>query len=117
MDPITDIPLPSETNEPLDLEHSKTAIMEFVEKVENLSLFQDRIEKPSRIPQVWDAFREEIERQITPAAVALFLVDQATHAFELNQWVPDECEAICRREIDAQIECGTFAWIVNRRQP
>mgnify|MGYP001826465175 CR=1 FL=1 len=117
MDSITDIPLSFETKEPLDLEPSKKAILEFVEKVENLSLFQDRIEKPTRIPQVWDAFREEIKRQITPAAVALFLVDPETHAFDLNQWVPDECETTCRREIDAQIECGTFAWIVNRRQP
>jgi hypothetical protein len=57
MDSITDIPLSFETNEPLDLAPSKTAILEFVEKVENLSLFQDRIEKPSRMPQVWDAFQ------------------------------------------------------------
>lgn len=91
--------------------------MAFVEKVEALSLFQDRIEKPSRMPQVWNAFREEIEHLITSTAIALFLVDQTTHAFELNQWAPDDCAAICRREIDAQIECGTFAWIVNRRQP
>lgn len=96
---------------------SEQAILEFVDKVENLSLFQERIEKPSRIPQIWKAFIEEIENQITASAVALFLVDQQTHAFELSQWVPPECEAICRREIDAQIECGTFAWIVNRRQP
>jgi len=117
MDSNTDIPLSFETNENLDLAPSKTAILEFVAKVENLSLFQDRIEKPSRMPQVWDAFREEIERQITPAAVSLFLVDQKTHVFELSLWAPQDCETISRREIDAQIECGTFAWIVNRRQP
>jgi signal transduction histidine kinase len=96
---------------------SEHAILDFVEKVENLSLFQERIEKPSRIPQIWKALREEIEHQITPAAMALFMVDQETHSFELSQWVPPACAAICRREIDAQIECGTFAWIVNRRQP
>jgi len=117
MNSITEKTISLETNEPHHQARSKKAILEFVEKVETLSLFQDRIEKPSRIPQVWDAFREEIERQITPAAVSLFLVDQDTHAFELNQWAPHECETICRREIDAQIECGTFAWIVNRRQP
>lgn len=97
--------------------HAKKAILEFVEKVESLSLFQDRIEKPSRIPQIWNAFREEIERQIAPAAISLFLVDQETHVFELNQWTPLNSETLCRHEIDAQIECGTFAWIVNRRQP
>ena len=106
-----------ETTDRLATPLSEHAILEFVEKVENLSLFQERIEKPSRIPQIWNAFREEIEHQITPAAMALFMVDQETHSFELSQWVPPACEAICRREIDAQIECGTFAWIVNRRQP
>jgi len=117
MDSINDTPIFPEMNGPHHPSQSQKAILEFVEKVENLSLFQDRIEKPSRIPQVWDAFREEIEQQITPAAVSLFLVDQETHAFELNHWAPRDCENICRREIDAQIECGTFAWIVNRRQP
>lgn len=96
---------------------AKQAILEFVEKVEKLGLFQERIEKPARLPQVWQAFKDEIERQISPAAMALFLVDSETHAFELRQWLPPEIEETCRREIDAQIECGTFAWIVNRCQP
>lgn len=117
MDSTPETPTFFETNADLHRVPSETTILEFVEKVENLSLFQDRIEKPSRMPQVWDALREEIERQITPAAVSLFLVDQQTHAFELNHWAPNDCEALCRQEIDAQIECGTFAWIVNRRQP
>ncbi|HSO18511.1 MAG TPA: GAF domain-containing protein, partial [Desulfosarcina sp.] len=92
-------------------------VLEFVERVEALSLFQDRITKPARIPQVWAAFQEEAARLVTSNASALYLVDPQSHAFELNQWSPDDCAAACRREIEAQIECGTFAWIVNRRQP
>ena len=107
----------SETYHSRHFPFSEDAILAFVEKVENLSLFQDRIEKPSRIPQVWEAFREEIERQITSTAIALFLVDQKTYGFELRHWTPQECDRMCRREIDAQIECGTFAWIINRRLP
>ena len=104
-------------NRNMDFPLSEAAILAFVEKVENLSLFQDRIAKPARIPQVWRAFQDEIDRQITSTAMALFLVNQKTHAFELDQWTPKDCEALCHAEIDAQIECGTFAWIVNRRQP
>ncbi len=92
-------------------------VLEFVERVEALSLFQDRITKPARIPQVWAAFQEEAARLVTSKASALYLVDPQSHAFELNQWTPEDCGADCRREIEAQIECGTFAWIVNRRQP
>ena len=101
----------------MNLPLPESAILAFVDKVENLSLFQDRIEKPSRIPQIWDAFRKEIERQLKSTAIALFLVDQQTHSFELRHWAPLDCENLCRREVDAQIECGTFAWIVNRRLP
>jgi len=96
---------------------SGDAIFAFVDKVESLSLFQDRIEKPSCIPQVWGAFRKEIEHQITSTAIALFLVNPKTNGFELRHWAPFDCEDMCHREVDAQIECGTFAWIVNRRQP
>ena len=105
------------SNRNMDFPLSEAAILAFVEKVENLSLFQDRIAKPARIPQVWSAFQDEIDRQITSTAIALFLVNQKTHAFELDQWAPKDREALCHAEIDAQIECGTFAWIVNRRQP
>ena len=101
----------------MNLPLPESAILAFVDKVENLSLFQDRIEKPAHIPQIWNAFREEIERQVTATAIALFLVDQKTHSFELRHWAPLDCENLCRREIDAQIECGTFSWIVNRRLP
>ena len=92
-------------------------VLDFIERVEALSLFQERIAKPARIPQVWAAFQEEIERLLTPSAIALYLVDSQSNAFELTHWCPKDCAAVCRREIHAQIECGTFAWIVNRRQP
>jgi len=107
----------SETDPRIHFPFSEDAMRAFVEKVEDLSLFQERIEKPSRIPQVWQALRDEIDRQITSTAIALFLVDQKTLGFELQHWTPPDCKSMCRREIDAQIECGTFAWIVNRRQP
>jgi signal transduction histidine kinase len=96
---------------------SEQAVMDFVDKVESLSLFQERIEKPARLPQIWDAFKAEVENQITPHIVALFLVDPQTHAFELKLWTPLDRGDDCRREIDYQIDCGTFAWIVNRRHP
>lgn len=110
-------PMPPRPNSDMAFPLSEAAILAFVEKVESLSLFQDRIAKPARIPQVWDAFRDEIDRQIPSTAIALLLVNQKTHAFELSQWTPPDCEALCHSEIDAQIECGTFAWIINRRQP
>jgi diguanylate cyclase (GGDEF)-like protein len=31
--------------------------------------------------------------------------------------VPEDNARLCRKEIDLQIECGIFSWIVKRRQP
>ena len=31
--------------------------------------------------------------------------------------VPEDSAKLCRKEIDLQIECGIFSWIINRRQP
>jgi diguanylate cyclase (GGDEF)-like protein len=48
---------------------------------------------------------------------ALFLVDESTSEFALKYAVPDGSAKLCRKEIDLQIECGIFSWIINRRQP
>ena len=102
----------------MNLPLPESAILAFVDKVEDLSLFQDRIRKTIPHPPNLGRFsRREIERQIKSTAIALFLVDHKTRSFELRHWAPLDCESPCRREVDAQIECGTFAWIINRRLP
>ena len=95
----------------------RQAILELVQKIENLIYFPEKIEKPARIPNIWEVFSKEIKRYIETDVCALFRVDDQSRAFELAHCNPDDLEAQCRHEIDAQIECGMFAWIINRRQP
>jgi two-component system NtrC family sensor kinase len=45
------------------------------------------------------------------------LVDENTHEFVLTNASPEDKGPICQKEIDYQIECGMFSWIINRRQP
>ncbi len=93
------------------------AIRELAQKIEDLIYFPEKIEKPARISKIWEAFSAEIQHHIDVDACALFRVDDRTHEFTLKHWRPDDAKTSCRREIDAQIECGMFAWIINRRLP
>jgi diguanylate cyclase (GGDEF)-like protein len=45
------------------------------------------------------------------------MVDENTSEFVLKFTVPENKARLCRKEIDLQIECGIFSWIINRRQP
>ncbi len=93
------------------------AIRELAQKIEDLIYFPEKIEKPARISKIWEVFSEEIQRHIDVDVCALYRVDERTHEFALKHWRPDDAENSCRLEIDAQIECGMFAWIINRRLP
>ncbi len=105
---------------PIKDEHVGTdseAMRELAQKIEDLIYFPEKIEKPARISKIWEVFSEEIQHHIDVDVCALFRVDDRTHEFALKHWRPDDEEDNCRLEIDAQIECGMFAWIINRRLP
>ncbi len=93
------------------------AVRELAQKIEDLIYFPDKIEKPARITKIWDAFSEEINHHIDTGVCALFRVNEQTHEFDLTHWSPEDAKANCQQEVDAQIECGMFAWIINRRLP
>ncbi len=99
------------------LQKGYQAILEFIDEMEQLSQFQDRIDIPSNINQIWEAFVDEIRKSINVDVCGLFMVDEDTHEFVLQNVSPHDKGSICKKEIDFQVECGTFSWIINRRQP
>ena len=95
----------------------RTALLELIDKIEHLGQFQDRIDFPSSIGQIWEVFLGDVRSLIEIEICALFLVDDATHEFVLEYVFPENKKAICKKEINYQIECNIFSWIINRRQP
>jgi diguanylate cyclase (GGDEF)-like protein len=95
----------------------KSALLELIDKIEHLGQFQDRIDFPATIGQIWEVFLGDVRGLIEIEVCALFLVDDATHEFVLEYAFPENRKAICKKEADYQIECGIFSWIINRRQP
>ena len=91
--------------------------MELIENIERLGQFQDRLDFPSSVNQIWKAFLVDVQNLIETEICALFLVDEKTNEFLLKYTVPEDRAKLCKKEINLQIECGIFSWIVNRRQP
>jgi len=96
---------------------NQNALLEFIEKTERLSQFQDKIDTPSNIGQIWDVFLSEFKHLIGVDVCALFLVDEHTREFYLKDVSPRDQGPVCQKEVDLQIECGMFSWVLNRRQP
>jgi len=99
------------------LQKGHQAVLEFIDKMEQISQFQDKIDVPSDINQIWKVFFDDIQNLIEVEVCALFLVDEDTHEFVLNSVSHQDKGSICEKEIDFQIESGIFSWIINRRNP
>ncbi|UCF92712.1 MAG: sensor domain-containing diguanylate cyclase [Desulfobacterales bacterium] len=92
-------------------------LLELIDKIEDLGNFQDRIDSPFNLSQIWQTFLADICNLIDIDVCALFLVAEDTQEFALKYVTPEDQGAICREEVAVQIECGIFSWIINRRQP
>ena len=100
-----------------ELSVKRDALVELVDKIEQLGQFQDRIDLPANIRKIWRVFLGDLKNLIEVDVCALFMVDDDTHEFALRYVSPEDQRSVCQKEINFQIECGTFSWIINRRQP
>ena len=99
------------------MSEQRTALLELIDKIEHMGQFQDRIDFPATIGQIWEVFLDDVRSLIKIEVCAFFVVDDDSHEFILEYVYPDDRKKICKKEIDYQIECGIFPWIINRRQP
>jgi len=99
------------------LEKGYQAILEFIDQMDEISQLQDKIDITANINQIWTVFLHEIQNSINMEGCALFLVDDQSHEFVLKSVSPLSMGSVCQNEIEHQIECGMFSWIINRRKP
>ncbi|MBI5590618.1 MAG: hypothetical protein HY881_09065 [Deltaproteobacteria bacterium] len=99
------------------LEMGYQAILEFIDQMDEISQLQDKIDITANINQIWAVFLHEIQNLIKMEGCALFMVDDQNHEFVLKSASPLSMGSVCRNEIEHQIECGMFSWIINRRKP
>ena len=93
------------------------AILEFVDRMEEITQLQDRVDITSNISQIWKVFSAEIQNAIRVDGCALFLVEEGLQEFSLRHADPMVLGEGIRNEVDLQIACGMFAWVIKRRKP
>ncbi len=99
-------------------EHEQgNALLELIDKIEILGQFQERIDSPFDLGQIWEVFLYDARNLIEIDVCALFLVDDETREFVLNYVTPEDKGDMCEKEILYQIESGIFSWVLQRRQP
>jgi len=74
----------------------RIALLELIENIERLGRFQDRLDFPSSVNQIWSAFLVDVQNLIEIEVCALFLVDENTNEFILKYAVPED-SVLCRR--------------------
>ena len=84
------------------MSEKRIALLELIEKIERLGQFQDRIDFPSSIKEIWQAFLVDVRNLIEIEVCALFLVNENTNEFTLKYAVPEDMAKLCRKEIDLQ---------------
>lgn len=99
------------------VESGYQAVLQFLERMEELNHFQERIDLPAGISQIWETFLGDIHGLIRLETCALFLVDDQTGEFSLENVSPEHAGDLCREELRLQVECGVFPWILNRGRP
>jgi signal transduction histidine kinase len=99
------------------LEKGYQAILEFIDQMDEISQLQDKIDITANINQIWTVLLHEIQNSIVMEGCALFLVDDQSHEFVLKNASPLSMGSVYQNEIEHQIECGMFSWIINRRKP
>ncbi len=99
------------------LEECNRAVLDSLARIEALSLFQERLETCRDPELIGDLVAKEVRTLLPVKVCALFQVEPASFEFALRTVSPRTAEAMVRLEQAAQVECGVFAWVVNRRQP
>ena len=72
------------------MSESRVALIELIENYERLGQFQERLDFPSSIKQIWDAFLVDVQNLIEIEVCAFFLVDERTGEFNLKYSVPED---------------------------
>ena len=93
------------------------AILQFIDQMEEISQLQDKLDVTANINQIWNVFFTEIRNSIKMDGCSLFMVNQQTHEFVLQSASPETMATLFQKEIEHQIECGMFSWIIQRRKP
>ncbi|KPL07638.1 hypothetical protein AMJ86_03685 [bacterium SM23_57] len=111
-------PIQNETQDRIVyLEELNLALMESLERIESLFDFAGRNDLTVEADQIFESLFSEARNLVKVQGVALTLVNPADFRFEVSRVVPQRRKGWAKREINAQIDCGIFSWVLKTRRP
>lgn len=92
-------------------------MMDLISRIERVIRFQDKLDTPATIDQIWQVFLENIHHLLPIANCALFMVNDKSLEFEFQTALEPNTAKACESELLKQIECGMFSAIMERGTP
>lgn len=99
------------------LEEVNRKITASLDSIRNLTTFQKRIGNKHDLSAIFRESRERILDLIEFKTVAYYLYDEQSYDFVLQHAYPQFMQDYLLREVETQIDKGTFAWALNQKTP
>ncbi|MBE9545859.1 MAG: HD domain-containing protein [Proteobacteria bacterium] len=99
------------------LEESNNALVTIQDKLERLSHFQPEMVLSYDINHILETWLAKLRELVKTEACSVFLVDQQGIEFVHEISKPEELSPIIQREVEAQINLGTFGRAINDGVP
>lgn len=99
------------------LEGQNQALIAIQDKLERLSDFHADMVLSRDIHSILKSGISKFQELVKTQVCSVFLVDAAGFEFFHEVSIPDELSHRVRMELDAQINSGTFGWIINNGHP
>jgi putative nucleotidyltransferase with HDIG domain len=99
------------------LEDSNSALMIIQDKLERLSYFHSEMMLSYDIRHILKKGLAKFKELVDTKVCSVFLVSEQGYEFEHEVSLPEELAPAVQREVDAQIQSGTFGWIINSGFP
>ena len=89
-------------------------VLDALEFVASLGDFQTSIRPEQDVEAILAATRSNLKRLVAFRTVAFLTVNDETFDFEMQDCDADEDRDLLRREVEYQVQEGTFAWALNQ---
>ena len=99
------------------LEESNSALVSIQNKLERLSHFHSEMVLSYDIHYILEKGLAKFQELVATKVCSVFLVNEQQFEFVHKASIPSELSSAVQREIDAQIQSGTFGWVINSGMP
>ncbi|MCK5188196.1 MAG: HD domain-containing protein, partial [Deltaproteobacteria bacterium] len=99
------------------LEESNSALVAIQNKLDRLNYFRSDLVLSYDIHHIVEKGLAKFQELVETKVCSVFLVDKRGFEFVRKISIPEELSSIVQKEVDAQIQSGTFGWIINSGMP